>query len=58
MLLFLCLINAEFTRQQNPLPEGKTLATDASDPANDCNLITMKCSDLNQKFKVQRKKTK
>lgn len=43
---------------KNPLPEGKTLATDASDPANDCNLITMKCSDLNQKFKVQRKKTK
>lgn len=39
MLLFLCLINVEFTRQQNALPEGKTLATDASDPDNAVTLL-------------------
>lgn len=57
MLLFLCLINAEFTRQQNALPEGKTLTKYASDPANDCNFLTVNFLQLKASliffFKVQ-----
>lgn len=53
MLLFLCLIKAEFTRQQNLLPKGKTLATDASDPANDCNLCRVICVVIGKTKKLK-----
>lgn len=35
------LAKAAYTRRQNALPEGNALTTNASDPANDCNFLTV-----------------